>query len=133
MTSAMTRERRDLMRSMTRSVLLSAGLILLAAVGTAHASPMTVLKANVPFAFTVNGHNFPAGKYMIEQDDMSPSILLIRGDSKNAGLALVATRPDGGQDPAGSKPALAFKRFENQYRLNAVWESASDGRDVISR
>ncbi len=64
---------------------------------------------------------------------MSPSILLIRGAGHNHAHALVATRPDGGQDPAGSTPALTFKRSETQRTLASVWQSGSEGLDAISR
>ena len=94
-----------------------------------------VLKANVPFPFVVNGQNFPAGKYMIQRDDTSSSsVLLIRGEGiHNHTSIFLSTTPDGGHDPAGSRPALTFKRHENQYRLASVWESGSRGWDVASR
>lgn len=121
------------MRSIMRNAVLTAGAILLCAAGTARASTSTVLEANVPFPFVVNGQNFPAGKYMVQRDDMSSSVLLIRGEKNNHTAAFVATTPDGGQDPAGSQPALTFTRHENQYRLSNVWESGSEGWDVAGR
>jgi hypothetical protein len=109
--------------------------VLLCAAGTARASVETVFKATVPFAFEVNGHTLPAGTYLIQRDDMtSPSVLIIREANKtHAAAAVVTTIPDGGQDPAGSRPALTFKRHENEYQLASVWESPGDGVDVYSR
>ena len=121
------------MRSIMRSAVLAAGAILLCAGGTAQASTSTVLEANVPFAFVVNGQNFPAGKYTIQRDDMSSAVVLIRSEQDNHAAMFVSTLPDRGHDPAGSKPALAFKRDENQYRLASIWQSGSEGWDVISR
>ncbi len=47
--------------------------MLLSAADTARASTSTVLKANVPFAFEVNGQTLPAGHYLIQrEDDSSP-------------------------------------------------------------
>ena len=121
------------MRKMMRNAMLTAGAILLCAGGTARASMSEVLEANVPFPFVVNGQTMPAGRYMVQRDDTSSSILLIRGEGNNHALALVSTIPDGGHDPAGSQPALTFTRHENQYRLASVWESGSEGWDVAAR
>ena len=121
------------MRAIMRNAVLVAGAMLLGSVASAPASPTTVLEANVPFQFVVNGHYMPAGRYRVERDDMSSSVLVIRGERGNTAVTIVPTMPDGGHDPAGSEPALTFKRHEQQYRLTGVWDSASEGWDIISR
>ena len=121
------------MRKMMRNAVLIAGAILVFAGGTARASTSNVLEANVPFPFVVNGQTMPAGKYMVQRDDTSSSVLLIRGEGNNHASAFVSTTPDGGHDPAGSQPALTFKRHENQYRLASVWESGNEGWDVSAQ
>ena len=113
-----------------RNVMLTAGMILMATVGTAHAST-TIIEANVPVPFVVNGQTLPAGKYRIERE--SASVLLIRGENKNGPAAYVATLPDSGLDPAGSKPALVLKQHEGQYQLASVWESTQQGWDVTGQ
>jgi hypothetical protein len=45
----------------------------------------------------------------------------------------VLTTPAAGKDPSGNKPALTFKRYENQHRLADIWESASQGRTFAPR
>jgi hypothetical protein len=122
------------MRTIMRNAVLVAGAILLGLIGTAKASASNVLEVRVPFPFVVNGQTLPAGKYMVQRDDMSSSVLLIRGEENtNRRATFVSTTPDGGHDPAGSRPALAFTRHENQYRLSSIWESANEGWDVGSR
>ena len=121
------------MQSMMRNAALVAGAILLCAGGTARASTTNVLDVSVPFPFVVNGKSFPAGKYMIQRDDASSSVLLIRGEGHNHTAAFVSTMVDGGHDPAGSRPALTFMRDENEYRLATVWESGSEGWDVANK
>ena len=121
------------MRSMTGQGYLLVAAVLLCAGGTAQAYPLTVLEANVPFAFVVNGQTLPAGKYRIERDELSPSVVVIRGEQLGHATALVGTMPDGGPDPAGSRPALTFKRDGDQYRLASVWEAPQEGWDVIVR
>jgi hypothetical protein len=115
-----------------RNAGLAAGVMLVCA-GTARAGMTTMLEANVPFPFVVNGENFPAGKYVIQRDDTSPAVVLIRGEKDNHAAAFVLTMHDDGRDPAGSRSVLSFNRYENQYRLASIWESGSDGLDVISR
>ena len=92
-----------------------------------------VLHAKVPFSFVVNGRTFPSGQYTIKRDDTNPSILLVSGDNKRHAAMFVSTIQDSGHDPAGSKPALSFTRYENQYRLASVWENNSEGWDLIGR
>lgn len=120
------------MKSILKNGAILAGAILLCAGGTAQAE--SLVTANVPFPFVVNGQNMPAGKYLIQRDDTSPSMLLIRGDQKNNhAAAFVSTIRDEGRDPAGSRPALTFKRYENQYRLTGLWDSQDEGFDVLGR
>ncbi len=123
------------MKSIFRKELILAGVMLLVGGATAHADMEPVVRTNVPFPFVVNGHTLPAGKYLIQRDDLSRSVLLIRSNEKTkAGGVFVATVPDGGHDPAGPfKPVLTFRRVENQYRLTSVWDGHEEGFDVIGR
>ena len=119
-------------KTMMRKAVLLAAAILVFAGGTAQAGTSNMLEAKIPFPFVVHGQNFPAGKYRVQRDDQSQSILLIRGEGSNHAAAFVSTVLDGGHDPAGSRPVLLFKRYENQYRLASVWESQTQGWDVFT-
>jgi hypothetical protein len=123
----------DVMKSIGITGVVFAGALLLCS-GGAQAADILV-KADVPFAFVVNGQPMPAGKYLIQRDENSPSTLLIRGDQKNnSGAAIyVITIRDGRQDPAGDKPVMTFKHSENTYQLASIWDSQDDGFDVLSR
>jgi hypothetical protein len=123
------------MRSIFRKEFILAGAMLFVVSGTAHAGMEPVVRTKVPFSFVVNGQTLPAGKYVIERDDLSLGTLLIRSDEKSKpGGVFVTTTPDGGHDPAGkSKPALMFTRVENQYRLTSVWDADDEGFDVLGR
>jgi hypothetical protein len=121
------------MRSIMRKSVVLAGACLLVAGAATNAAASSVLEVKVPFSFVVNGRTFPAGQYMVERDDMSSSVLLIRGEKGNHNFTFVSSVPAGGQDPAGSVPALLFKRDENHYRLSSVWESGSEGWNLIGR
>jgi hypothetical protein len=106
-----------------------AGAFILAVAGGAHASTR-VMEVNVPFPFLVNGREFPAGQYKVEEEDFAPSVLLIRGVHNNMS-AFVSTASVTAGSPGQS--ALLFERHENGYRLTSVWESASEGQSVIQR
>jgi hypothetical protein len=97
--------------------------------GTASAAVVVV---KVPFPFVVQGRQFPAGEYRLQRDATDSSVVLIRGEKGNTASMFVLTTPASGQDPAGDQPALTFKRYEKQYRLADVWESAGQGREVTA-
>jgi hypothetical protein len=101
--------------------------------GSAQAQTQEVI-VKVPFGFVVQGHSLPAGKYVVSRVSEDRSALVIRGEDVNKkSIAIFLTMPADGHDPAGDKPALTFSRFENGYRLSTVWESASDGQQMLPR
>jgi hypothetical protein len=113
-------------RVLRRATLIAAGLLALTG-GTARAA---VVDVKVPFPFVVEGQQFPAGEYRLQRDQTDSSVVLIRGEKGNTPAVFVLTTPAAGHDPAGDKPALTFKRYENQYRLTNIWESNSQGHEV---
>src|SRR5262245_9742727 len=122
------------MKSIALKGMVFTGAMLLGGGATAQAADVLV-KADVPFAFVVNGQNMPAGKYVIQRDENAPSTLFIRGDQKSNSHAsvIVITIRDGRQDPAGDKPVMTFKHAENTYQLTSIWDSQDDGFDVLSK
>ena len=113
------------MRSvMLKTAMLGAAFLL--ASGTARAANLEV---NVPFPFTVNHETFPAGRYQLEQDTLAgPSVMILRG-MHTPQAAIIAPHEAGGQGPR--KPALQFERRDNQYRLQNIWESPTEGQSII--
>src|SRR4030095_15409166 len=113
------------MRSvMLKTAMLGAAFLL--AAGTARAASLEV---NVPFPFIVNHETFPAGRYQLEQDVLAgPSVMIIRG-MHTPQAAIIATHEAAGHRP--SKPALQFEHRENQYRLENIWESPTEGQSII--
>jgi hypothetical protein len=123
----MTRERRSGMQlALKRATLLAAGLVIITA-ATARAETVDV---KVPFPFVVRGQQFAAGEYRLQRDEADSSVVAIRGEKGNTATVLVLTRPASGRDPAGDKPAITFKRYENQYWLADIWEPGGQGRAV---
>ncbi|HVH29346.1 MAG TPA: hypothetical protein VM818_21475 [Vicinamibacterales bacterium] len=109
-----------------KSALLAAALLIVQA-GTARAASVEV---KVPFPFTVNGHQMPAGQYVVENRGAD---LLIRGERGTGATMFVAAMPAAGYDPAGDRPSLTFAHNDAQYQLSTVWESGTEGRVIRNR
>jgi hypothetical protein len=121
------------MRAAFKKSLALAVVALGVCAGSAQAETHEVI-VKVPFAFAVQGHSLPAGKYVVSRVSDDPSALIIRGEDVNKkSIAIFLTMPADGHDPAGDTPALTFSRFENGYRLSTVWESASEGQQMLPR
>jgi hypothetical protein len=114
------------MRSvMLKTAMLGAAFLL--ASGTARAAE--VLEVNVPFPFIVNHETFPAGRYQLEEDSLAgPAVMIMRG-MNTPQAAILVTHEAAGHGP--SKPALQFEHRENQYRLQNIWESPTEGQSII--
>jgi hypothetical protein len=116
------------MSSVTKKAALLAAGFLVFAGGTASAG---VVDVKVPFPFVVQGQTLPAGQYRVESDPLKSSVVLIRGEHGTKASMFVLTMPADGHDPAGTKAALTFNRYENQYRLSDIWESAGEGCEIV--
>lgn len=116
------------MRSLTTTSALLAAAFLVFAAGSAKAATVDV---KVPFPFVVHGQTLPAGQYRMESDTADPSVFFIRGEHGTNASALVLTRPADGHDPSGDAPALTFTRHEREFRLADIWESGSQGREIL--
>jgi hypothetical protein len=116
------------MRSVTKKAALLAAGFLVFAGGTARAAAVDV---KVPFPFVVQGRTLPAGQYRVQRDDLDPSVVFIHGENGIHDIVFVLTMPAAGHDPASDQPALTFTRFEKEYRLADIWESAGQGREIV--
>jgi hypothetical protein len=85
----------------------------LAAAGNLSAQEHMV-KANIPFDFTVNNNVLPAGTYTISS--LSPSAVQVRNVNGHvAELSLVQN-----DDKRSTAPVLVFQRYGNQYFLHEI-------------
>lgn len=85
----------------------------LAAAGNLSAQDHMV-KANIPFDFTVSGKVLPAGTYTISS--LSPNAIQVRNANGHvAELSIV--RDD---DKRSTTPVLVFNRYGNQYFLHEI-------------
>ena len=85
----------------------------LAAAGNLSAQDHMV-KANIPFDFTVNDKVLPAGTYTISS--LSPNAVQVRNvNGRIAELSLVQN-----DDKRSTTPVLVFQRYGNQYFLHEI-------------
>ena len=85
---------------------------------------IAVLKANVPFNFTVNGTSLPAGNYTFGFDSMLPNTLIVQDQAKSV-RARAYVLP--GSIGAGMENRLIFHRFGGEYFLSEIgFDSASE-------
>jgi hypothetical protein len=108
------------MKNQTRHLVALLGLvILLSAVSASGQAPSSLL-VKVPFSFTVEHQQLPAGEYRIQA--IAPKSLSVRStDGKY--LATVLTMPVKGKAPE-TNGAIVFHRYGNKYFLAQVWEPA---------
>jgi hypothetical protein len=89
-----------------------------------------VLKAKIPFEFSVGDRILPAGEYRVEQ--LSPStmfvVLLRRADDGPSAAALtLGIQANGSQNES----KLVFHRYGDHYFLSQIWtEGANVGRQL---
>jgi hypothetical protein len=96
--------------------------------GTAGAATVEV---KVPFSFQLHGQMLPAGQYLVTSD--GNGVVEIEGVRGTRGGMFTLTTPVSGHDPAGTKPAMTFQRFETQYRLATIWTSGTEGLAIAGR
>ena len=81
------------------------------------AAAQSVVKGNVPFAFTVAQQQMPAGSYSILSNSAA-SIQIRNNDTGAAVLSLVRS-----ELPGDRSPRLVFHYVGNRYFLSQVWGS----------
>jgi hypothetical protein len=110
-----------------RAVVMSGIVAAMAMVATAaQAAPATRQEVKVPFAFTVNGEEMPAGTYSVRQDDSDNAVLLIEGATTST---WVLTSPVE-RTSAPKDTSLVFTKIGGRYRLAEVWDGG-DGAAIV--
>src|SRR5689334_7135319 len=92
-------------------------------------SQQPLLKADVPFDFTVGKMTFPAGQYQVIR--IAPQTLTLRGENNRA-LATFVTQPGQVLSPYDN-PKLKFKVVGGQHMLAEIWpNSTSNAFELLS-
>ncbi len=96
---------------------LVVGVLLFTAAGYAQFMQQVILKAEVPFEFSVGNKTFPAGEYRVVR--LAPHTLALR-DSQERTLASFVTGPVMART-AHATPTLRFESDGNRHVLSQVW------------
>jgi hypothetical protein len=110
-------------RKLFIGILATLTMSLLASVPNTHAQ--TVTTATVPFAFTVEGSEMPAGAYTISP--INRSVILIRDRNTAKGIFAQFRLERAGKSEG--RPKLVFHKYANKYFLSKV--SRGYGSDVM--
>ena len=81
-----------------------------------------LVKATVPFSFTVGGQTLPSGTYTIGSRATSPELLAIRNWDKKVNI-LTMGRPD--QSDPRHENTLVFHKYGDQYFLSDIHSEGS--------
>jgi hypothetical protein len=118
MTFATKTRRAAILSNLLFSLPLAAGLL----ASAIPASAQTSLKVDIPFAFSANNQNLPAGSYWVQRQ--SDYFLSIR-NVKTASTVVVMIYPEKGS-PLESHSRLVFAREGNHSYLTQVWTPDSN-------
>jgi len=109
---------------MKNARILIATALLLAAVSVyVQAQERQLLTATVPFAFTVENSNLPAGAYTVSTLPPYNMVKVQSADGRK--VAMISAIPSHSSGES-QQAKLVFHRFGNQYFLAQVWELGSN-------
>jgi hypothetical protein len=113
-------QRRE-MKNKVFNVVISFCLLTLATAATANAqAPDHVLRARIPFGFSVRDRTLPAGEYEVRRLNDSPEVLIISKRSRHEHeQAIFRTDPlDASRTP--NRGEIVFHRYGDRYFLSEV-------------
>ncbi len=105
------------MRNMLRKLLLAPVVMAAAALATHPAMAQSAKVAQVPFNFVVNGHMWPAGRYVISRD---ANASLVHVASMKQGFQSMWTLAPGDPSPTDSRVLLTFDVQGATHTLHTV-------------
>lgn len=110
------------MKSLVRSTLLAAGIVMIAGVHNASAQIDNALEFTTSFSFTAGNATLPAGSYTITPSDDDPQVLELTG----AGTSVFFLTDSAQPKTTPSKDEVVFSRYGGQYVLKNIWTIGSD-------
>jgi len=117
-----------ILKGMT-TLLIVAGLMLVAGVATANGQSKDRLVAQVPFEFIVGDKTLASGEYQLRAVTSAGEALLIK--NADAGDAAIRMTSPIGYDHSKTYARLVFHRYDNRYFLSQVWMSGEGiGREL---
>jgi hypothetical protein len=106
-------------------------LLLTGAFATAHAQPTAGFTVNIPFAFTVNREDLPAGQYRVWfRENGQLKQLRISSVDKKKSVIVFTTLKEAPTSATNSK--LIFRRYGNRSFLGEIWaRGEASGHEIV--
>ena len=102
---------------------LMIAVVLLAAVSVcSNAEDRQLVTANIPFAFTADNANLPAGDYTVSV--MAPFNLIKLQSKDGRSVAMIAALATPAAGTSGQSK-LVFQRYGSHYILDQIWQEGS--------
>ena len=112
---------------MTKRLVYSFAVILLAAVSVYAASPVT---AQIPFSFHVGDSTLPSGSYTADTSVAGVGVICLRSADRKSGILVLSQGVQSSAGPVQAK--LVFHRYGDEYFLFQVWTGTGDsGRELL--
>jgi hypothetical protein len=109
-------------------VVLIIGIAFVSAVVSANGQSSSMIRANVPFSFTVGDKALPAGQYTASTITQGNAIVIRSADSKDAAVRLSNAVKDSDNN---SQAKLVFHRYGQRYFLSEVWLGNTTGHQLL--
>ena len=103
--------------------LLAVALLLAATAICVHAQERPMLTVTVPFAFTVENINLPAGSYTVFA--VPPYSMTVKVQGVHGQKAVMIRAVPSRSSAEATQGKLLFSRIGNEYFLSQVWEQGS--------
>ncbi len=107
------------MKNMMIRTLVTVSLVVASASILAIAQSRPLVRAKIPFGFTVANKQLPAGNYTISRTASSNQIVLIRADKGNDAVYSLSNNRHASKASGDTK--LVFRRYGDQYFLAQMW------------
>ena len=111
---------------MKTKIMLAVGLMLVLAVAIGYGQPSRLLKAKIPFQFTVDNKPLPAGDYEFSYDVASDTFR-VKGEGQDGFLVKTVTRIAGDIHTTAKDAHITFDKAGDIYMLSELWFPAEDG------
>jgi hypothetical protein len=111
-------------------ILTALTFITMAGISQAYGQVSYASKYDIPFDFSIRGHKFPAGTYIVERSPLPHFALLIRSTDGNSSSMFPVIPMELRRAPNQSQ--LVFSRYGDRYLLRNVRTAGLDiGSEVL--
>ena len=115
----------------TIRTLLAIALLLGAVSAYVQADSQPLLKASIPFDFTVGNQSFPAGDYTISTVQVQARDVIQIQSSDGQRVSFAPTHPSYSLDPS-AQAKLVFQHYGSEYFLSQIWTlGRTSGRELV--